>query len=134
MLYCVGSVNGTVIAGQTGVGGSWSYQFNLPTSITFDQYGNMYVLDSGNNRIQRWWPNSTYGITVASSGSLWNPRGMSFDRFGNLVVADLSNHRVVSFINSCRKLTALQFFKISSNCFRKILGGCVKGDFVRFYW
>ena len=103
MLYCVGGVNGTVIAGQTGVGGSWSYQFNLPTSITFDQYGNMYVLDSGNNRIQRWWPYSTYGITVASSGSLWNPRGMSFDTSGNLVVADLSNHRAISFPVSCRK-------------------------------
>ncbi|CAF5047482.1 unnamed protein product, partial [Rotaria sp. Silwood1] len=30
-------------------------------------------MDSGNNRIQRWWPGSTYGVTVASA-SLNNPR------------------------------------------------------------
>ncbi len=48
----IGAANGSTIAGQSGVPGGWSYQFSSPTSITFDQYGNMYVMDSGNNRIQ----------------------------------------------------------------------------------
>ena len=96
------AVNGTVVAGETGVPGSWSYQFSFPTSITFDQFDNMFVLDSGNNRIQRWAPSSTFGVTVAS-GAFSNPRGLSFDPFGNMVVADMSNHRVVSFPISCRK-------------------------------
>lgn len=96
------AVNGTAIAGETGVAGAWSYQFNFPTAITFDQFGNMFVMDSGNNRIQRWSPSSTYGVTVAS-GAMSNPRGMSFDTSGNLLVADLSNHRIVSFPVSCRK-------------------------------
>ena len=95
-------MNGTVVAGETSVAGSWSYQFNLPTSITFDRFGNMFIMDSGNNRIQRWSPSATYGVTIAS-GALSNPRGLSFDTFGNLVVADYSNHRVVSFPISCRK-------------------------------
>ena len=102
----VDAVNGTTIAGETGVAGAWSYQFNFPTAITFDQFGNMFVMDSGNNRIQRWSPLSTYGVTVAS-GALSNPRGMSLDISGNLLVADLSNHRIVSFPISCRKCRTL---------------------------
>jgi DNA-binding beta-propeller fold protein YncE len=103
MIYqYVGAINATTVAGQNGVAGSWSYQFNTPTSVTFDEYGNMYIMDSGNNRIQRWWPGSTYGVTVAS-GSLYNPRGLAFDPSGNLATADYSYHRVVSFAIACRK-------------------------------
>ena len=82
--------------------GSWSYQLYNPSALTFDQYGNMFVMDSNNGRIQMWSPSSTYGVTVAS-GAMSNPRGMAFDSLGNLVVADLSNHRIVSFPVSCRK-------------------------------
>ena len=100
--YILDQLNGTTIAGQSGVAGSWSYQFNSPTAITFDQYNNLYVMDSGNDRIQRWWPGSTYGVTVASA-VLANPRGMAFDPWGNLVVTDMSYHRVVLFSVACRK-------------------------------
>ncbi|CAF4840942.1 unnamed protein product [Rotaria sp. Silwood1] len=100
-----GASTGMTVAGQSGVSGPWSYQFNLPTSITFDQYGYMYIMDSGNNRIQRWWPGSTYGTTVASSASMYNPRGLTIDPLGNLVLADCSNHRVVSFAGGCGPTT-----------------------------
>ncbi|CAF3039731.1 unnamed protein product [Rotaria sp. Silwood2] len=100
--WSLGAVSGITIAGQINVAGSWSYQFNLPTAITFDQYNNMYIMDAGNNGIQRWWPGSTYGVTVAAA-TLSNPRGMAFDPSGNLVVTDYSNHRVVLFSVYCRK-------------------------------
>ena len=106
---CVGAPNGTTIAGQSGVAGSWSYQFSSPTAITFDQYGNMYVMDAGNNRIQRWWPGSTYGITVVSA-SLSTPKGMTIDPLGDLLVADEYYHRVVSFAVVCRKFVMSSFF------------------------
>ena len=101
-------MNGTLIAGETGVAGSWSYQFSSPTAITFDQFGNMFIMDAGNDRIQRWNPSATYGVTVASA-ALSNGRGMSFDTFGSLVVADYSNHRVVSFSAVCRKYFSKYF-------------------------
>ena len=59
-------------------------------------------MDAGNNRIQRWVPGATYGITVVASGTMSNPRGLRFDTLGNLVVADFSQHRVLSFGMLCR--------------------------------
>ncbi len=98
----LGAANATTIAGQTGVPGGWSYQFSSPTAITFDQYGNMYVMDSGNNRIQQWWPGSTYGVTVVAAG-FSNPRGIAFDPSGNFAIADYSYARVVLASVVCRK-------------------------------
>ncbi|CAF3628500.1 unnamed protein product [Rotaria sp. Silwood1] len=100
--WIAGVVNATTVAGVSGVAGSWSYELHYPTAITFDQHNYMYIIDSGNNRIQRWWPGSTYGVTVASA-SLNNPRGMAFDTSGNLVVADESYHRMVLFPVTCRE-------------------------------
>ena len=108
MLYSVrlpqtpGNPNGTTIAGQSGVAGSWSYQFNSPSAIAFDQFENMYIMDTGNNRIQRWWPGSTYGVTVAATSSAYL-RGMALDPSGNLVTPDYSYHRILLFPVTCRK-------------------------------
>jgi hypothetical protein len=90
------------VAGQTGVAGSWSYQLSSPTAITFDQYSNMFIMDSANNRIQRWWPGSTYGVTIILA-ALYNPRGMAFDPSGSLAVADYSYQRVLLFSVICRE-------------------------------
>lgn len=61
----------------------------------------MYILDAGNNRIQRYIPFAAYGITVVRA-TMSTPLGMTFDRLGNLVVADTSFHRVISFALTCR--------------------------------
>lgn len=98
----IGATSGNTIAGESGVSGSWSYQFNLPTAMIFDQLQNMYVMDSGNNRIQKWTPGATYGITVVAA-TMSSPRGMKFSTTGSLVVADMSYHRIISFALMCRK-------------------------------
>ena len=90
------------VAGESGTAGQWSYQFNSPTAISFDSYGQMYILDNGNSRIQKWTLGMTFGITVVS-GSLSNPLGMHWDFSNNFFVADSSNHRIVNFNLLCRK-------------------------------
>ena len=92
------------MAGESGISGQWSYQFNSPTSISFDSYGQMYILDTGNNRIQKWTLGMTYGITVVST-TLSNPLGMHWDFSNNFYLADTSNHRIVSFNLLCRKFS-----------------------------
>ena len=99
----LGAASGTTIAGQTGIAGAFADQFSSPTSLTFDQFGNLYVVDSGNNRVQKWSPGATFGITVVAASSLSNPRGIAFDPSGNMVVADYSNHRIIRFAVTCRE-------------------------------
>ena len=94
-------MSGVTVAGSTSDPGPWSYQFSSPTALVVDQYGYMYILDYGNNRIQKWFPSATYGSTVLAA-SFYNPYGMSMDILNNLVVTDTYNHRVVSFGVVCR--------------------------------
>jgi len=72
----------------------------------FDQYGYMYILDTGNLRIQKWLPGMTYGVTVVSA-TMSGPLGMQFDYSNNIVVADTSNQRIISFSNICRKYSVI---------------------------
>lgn len=99
----LGSLTGITVAGSTSDPGPYAYQFSSPTAVAFDPYGYLYVMDSGNSRIQRWYPRSSYGVTVAAS-AMSTPYSMKIDPRGNLVVMDTFNYRVISFAMTCRKL------------------------------
>jgi uncharacterized protein (TIGR03437 family) len=92
--------------------------FRSPAGIAVDPLtGNVYVADSGNNRVLRFAdpfnnpsrvePEAVYGqpdiTTVAANGSgnqrstLRNPRGVAVDNAGNLWVADTGNHRILRY-------------------------------------
>lgn len=101
-LLFTGSNAGLTVAGSTSDPGPWSYQLFNPTSVTFDQFGYLYVLDQSNNRVQRWLPGATYGVTVVSA-AMSSPYGMKMDRLGNIYIADTSYHRILSFSLTCRK-------------------------------
>ena len=69
---------------------------SYPTSIATDGNGNVYLLDSGNNRVVMY-PATASGlgtqVTVASGFNA--PTGMAMDMSGNLYVADTGNNRIV---------------------------------------
>ena len=74
---------------------------NNPAGIAVDSSGNLYVADSGNNRIRMVTPQDGIIVTVAGTGvpssgaNQFNwPRGVAVDSHGDLYVADTNNSRV----------------------------------------
>ncbi|CAF5139073.1 unnamed protein product [Rotaria sp. Silwood1] len=98
-----GATQGIVVAGGQRKGHCLT-QLSYPAGILVDQFGTVYVADSGNHRIIRWPKGATQGdVIVGGNGKgIWSdqlswPVGLSFDRHGNLYVVDPGNNRVQKF-------------------------------------
>lgn len=107
IFHFAGASNGT--SGSGGDNGSaTAARFNRPTSLAIDVQNNLYISDSGNNRV-RVINLATNIVTnyagtggagynqdgvIATNASLNNPAGISVDAAGNLFIADRNNHRV----------------------------------------
>lgn len=89
-----------IAAGQGCVGSS-STMLNLPCGIFVDVNFDLYVADTGNNRIQRFPSGHLNGTTVAGSGSLAvtialnGPTGIVLDADKYLFIADSNNRRII---------------------------------------
>ncbi|CAF1496675.1 unnamed protein product [Adineta ricciae] len=84
-----------IVAG-TGTAGSASTTLNNPWGLYVDTNLNLYVADSGNNRIQKFLSGQLNGITI-STGSLTlsKPTSIAFDADGYLYIVDSSNSRII---------------------------------------
>jgi hypothetical protein len=75
-----------------------SFLFYLPSDIAFDNKGNMYILDSGNHRIQKFTPDGKYITTIGNKGQgpaeFVYPLSLEVDSKGYLYVSDPGNQRV----------------------------------------
>ncbi len=67
-------------------------QFNLPLHAVVDLQGRVWVVDSGNFRVQQFSPDGRPGITFGSlgryPGQFARPKGIAADPAGNLYVVD----------------------------------------------
>ncbi|CAF1483712.1 unnamed protein product, partial [Adineta steineri] len=103
--WTLGATSGTFVAGTPGVSGSNSTLLNQPMGIKIDSYLNMFIVDSGNHRVQMFCANNQTGITIVGTGvagssamQLNGPRGIVFDSAMNMYIGDFNNHRVQKFI------------------------------------
>lgn len=80
-------------AGFTGDGNVAVFaQLNFPTALALDRTGQLYIADSGNNRIRR--VDLTGAITSLADGSLSSPMGVAVATDGAVFIADTANHRI----------------------------------------
>jgi len=75
-----------------------------PYDLAVDSSGFIYVVDTNNNRVQKF---NKYGDLLSSwgawgtgNGNLYSPRGIAVDKFGDIYVADTDNNRIQKFSSS----------------------------------
>lgn len=77
------------------------WYFSSPMDIAFDGLGNVYVIDTGNKRIQKFDVNGVFitqwGSNGSNNGQFRNPSGIAVDGSGNVFVADTNNNRIQKF-------------------------------------
>lgn len=89
----------------TGQNGNALNQLNCPSAVAVDRDGSMFIADTQNHRIMRWYLNAAEGICIAGcpgiggskADQLAEPTDLTFDQEGNLLVADTGNHRIQLF-------------------------------------
>jgi uncharacterized protein (TIGR03437 family) len=91
----VSTVAGNGYPGFNGDGSGPAVQLNAPTGLFLDQAGNLYIADTGNNRIRELSPAGIV-TTIAGPAQLNAPRGVAVDGAGNVWIADTGNHRVLA--------------------------------------
>jgi sugar lactone lactonase YvrE len=115
-------------AGNTGDGGAaLSATLNVADGVTVDTAGNVYIADTGNNRIRKvdtagtivhfaGSPAATAGNSgdggAALSATLNFPEGVTVDTAGNVYIADTNNNRIreelaVTLVSVVRTVPAL---------------------------
>ncbi|MCX6879950.1 MAG: SBBP repeat-containing protein [Verrucomicrobia bacterium] len=121
LYYPAGSTTATRVYGQNGdfttsdanKGGISANSLNQPQAVALDSSSNLYVADSGNNRVLYYTAGSTTATRVygqdnftsnaankgggISAVSLNAPAGLVLDGSNNLYVTDMQNNRVLYF-------------------------------------
>jgi sugar lactone lactonase YvrE len=105
--WVLGATNWTLLAGSAnGTMGATSTMMYYPVGVTFDSWGNMYVADTYNHRIQFFLAGQSIGTTIAGVATIGGSNStllkftynLVLDADLNLYVADSMNHRVQKFL------------------------------------
>jgi sugar lactone lactonase YvrE len=85
--------------------------FHYPSDVAVDGQGNIYVLDTGNTRVQKFGPDGKYLATIGRKGQgpgeFIMPEGINIDKDGNLVVSDTAQLRLHVIIGGGRDVKSL---------------------------
>ncbi|MGQ4828401.1 hypothetical protein ACQ10I_19535, partial [Enterococcus faecalis] len=76
-------------------------QLKNPSGIFVDSKGAIYIADTDNDRIQKWLPGDSIGVTVAggngrgiAANQLSYPTAVYVDAYDNIYIADGFNARI----------------------------------------
>jgi len=112
-------IAGTGTDGFAGDGGpAASAQLSAPRGVLVDPASNVYIADTGNNRVRKVDSNKVITTVAGSGGEIFSgdnlpalstnissPSGLAFNPFGNLLIADTGNNRIRELFlvapNSC---------------------------------
>jgi hypothetical protein len=94
--YLGNTTNVTTVAGGNGPG-SGNNQLNTPNCVCVSKKtGAIYIADSSNNRIQRWSPGATSGVTIAG---IAGTSGTASTLFNSPVVVALSPNETFLYVS-----------------------------------
>ncbi|HEX8834293.1 MAG TPA: hypothetical protein VF719_08830, partial [Abditibacteriaceae bacterium] len=87
--------------GTIGKAGRKNGELNYPYGVATDLTGQIYTVEYGNHRVQKWTRDgrwiATWGAPGRAPGQFANPRGIAVDAAQNVYIADTMNHRVQKF-------------------------------------
>ncbi len=116
------TVAGNGTAGYNGDGiAATSAEVNYPGALTVDTAGNIYIADTGNNRVRKVTVSTGKISTVAGDGTegysgdggaatsaeLYYPYGVAVDTAGNIYFADTRNYRIRKVTVSTGKISTV---------------------------
>ncbi len=91
--------------------------FYMPSDIAFDSQGNMYILDTGNHRIQKFNPDGKFLASIGRKGQgpaeFQYPLSLDIDSEGYLYVADSGNQRIQVLKPDGTDHKTIQMIKVS---------------------
>jgi len=95
----------TVAGSDTAAAGATASLLDFPVGLYVTPNDTIYIADYNNNRVQKWAPGATNGITIAGTGvsgtsdsQLYYPANVFLDSSKNLFVVDYGNSRVQKFL------------------------------------
>ena len=100
----------TTLAGTSGSSGNingtgTAARFFVPTGVTADGSGNVYVADAGNNSIRK--IVTATGVVSTFVSGLTNPRDLAIDGSGNMYVAETSSNRIRKIVMATAAVSIL---------------------------
>ena len=106
---------------QWGFYGIGDGQFDYPNGVAVDSYGYVYVVDNGNDRIQKFTSDGTFvtkwGSYGIGDGEFDYPVGIAVDSSGYVYVADNGNDRIQKFTSAGTFVTKWGYYGIGDGEF-----------------